>query len=38
MESRWGARDEGVPKGKVAQPQPWGEPQHHDETCEQQEG
>jgi hypothetical protein len=38
MESRWGARGERVPKGQVAQPQPWREPQHHDETCEQQEG
>jgi hypothetical protein len=38
MESRWGARGEGVPKGQVAQPQLWREPQHHDEQCERQEG
>jgi hypothetical protein len=35
MESRWGARGERVLEGKVVQPQPWGEPSHHNEWGEQ---
>jgi hypothetical protein len=37
MEDWWGTRGEGVFEGTVVPPQPWGQPQHHNKWCKQQE-